>query len=159
MIIGSNRKLVNISSFSLLILDTNINTVSSFKYLEIMLSANFTWVDHIDYISCKINKNLSLLRRIRHLLPHQARLLFYNSLVLPMSPQTDLVWGDKDNASLMKDLQILQNKAAKMILKDLFSHQQLKPSQFLSGRTLNAEDFTIAAFTFTNVSMVSLSIL
>ena len=62
MIIGSNRKLVNISSFSLLILDVNINTVSSFKYLGIMLSANFTWVDHIDCISCKINKNLSLLR-------------------------------------------------------------------------------------------------
>ena len=42
--------------------------------------------------------------------------LFYNSLVLPIFDYADLVWGDKDNVSLMKELQILQNKAAKLIL-------------------------------------------
>ena len=46
----------------------------------------------------------------------KARLLFYNSLVLPIFDYADLVWGDKDNVSLMKELQILQNKAAKLIL-------------------------------------------
>ena len=34
----------------------------------------------------------------------------------PIFDYADLVWGDKDNASLMKELQILQNKAAKLIL-------------------------------------------
>ena len=48
--------------------------------------------------------------------------LFYNSLVLPILDYADLVWGDKDNASLMKELQILQNKAAKLILdRSLYS--------------------------------------
>ena len=116
MIIGSNRKLGNVSSLSLSIFDTDINTVSSFKYLGVMLSTNFTWIDHIEYISSKINKNLGLLRRIKHLLPHQARLLFYNSLVLPIFDYVDLVWGDKDNLVLMGELQVLQNKAAKIIL-------------------------------------------
>ena len=41
---------------------------------------------------------------------------FYNSLVLPIFDYADLVWGDKDNISLMNELQILQNKAAKLIL-------------------------------------------
>jgi len=36
--------------------------------------------------------------------------------VLPIFDYADLVWGDKDNASLMKELQILQNNAAKLIL-------------------------------------------
>ena len=36
--------------------------------------------------------------------------------MLPILDYADLVWGDKDNASLMKELQILQNKAAKLIL-------------------------------------------
>ena len=76
-----------------------------------MLSSTLTWSDHVEYISSKINKNLGLLRRIKFYLPYDARLLFYNSLVLP-----DLVWGDKDNVSLMNELQILQNKAAKLIL-------------------------------------------
>ena len=76
-----------------------------------MLSSTLTWSDHVEYISSKINKNLGLLRRIKFYLPYDARLLFYNGLVLP-----DLVWGDKDNVSLMNELQILQNKAAKLIL-------------------------------------------
>lgn len=42
---------------------------------------------------------------------------FYNSsVVLPIFYYADLVWGDKDNVTLMKELQILQNKAAKLIL-------------------------------------------
>ena len=36
--------------------------------------------------------------------------VFYNSLVLPIFDYADLVWGDKDNVSLMKALQILQKK-------------------------------------------------
>ena len=40
----------------------------------------------------------------------------YDVLVLPIFGYADFVWGDKDNASLMKELQILQNKAAKLIL-------------------------------------------
>lgn len=116
MLIGSNRKLGDISSFSLSIFDTDINTVSNFKYLGIMLSTHFTWTSHIEYISSKINKNLGLLRRIKHLLPKQARLLFYNSLVLPIFDYADVIWGDKDNVVLMNELQVLQNKAAKIIL-------------------------------------------
>ena len=76
MIIGSNRKLVGISSFTLSIFDTDINSVTSFKYLGVMLSSTFTWSDHIEYISCKFNKNLGLLHRIEYYLPYNARLLF-----------------------------------------------------------------------------------
>ena len=116
MIIGSKRKLVGISSLLLSIFDTDINSVTSFKYLGVMLSSTFTWSDHVEYISSKVNKNLGLLRRIKYYLPYDARLLFYNSLVLPIFDYADLVWGDKDKISLMNELQILQNKAAKLIL-------------------------------------------
>ena len=44
------------------------------------------------------------------------RLLFYNSLVMPLFDYADLVWGDKHNLNLMTSLQVLQNKAAKIIL-------------------------------------------
>ena len=49
-------------------------------------------------------------------MPHEAHLLFYNSFVLPIFDYADLAWGDKDNAVLMGEVQILQNKAAKIIL-------------------------------------------
>ena len=51
MIIGSNRKLVGISSSSLSIFDTDINSVTSFEYLGVMLSSTFAWSDHVEYIS------------------------------------------------------------------------------------------------------------
>ena len=62
------------------------------------------------------NQRLGLLNRIKHLLPFSARLLFYNSLVMPLFDYADLVWGDKHNVTLMTSLQVLQNKAAKIIL-------------------------------------------
>ena len=104
MIIGISRKIIGIPSLSLHILESYTDSVSSFKYLGIMLSSDFTWADHVEYISAKINKNLSLLRRIKYYLPLQARLLFYNSLVLPILDYADIVWGDKNNATLMKEL-------------------------------------------------------
>jgi hypothetical protein len=45
-----------------------------------------------------------------------ARILFYNSLVLPIFDYADVIWGDKNNTVLMNNLQILQNKAAKIVL-------------------------------------------
>ena len=85
-------------------------------YLGIMLASDFTWSDHVEYVISKVNQRLALLRRIKHLLPFTSRLLFYKSLVLPVFDYDDLVRGDKNNVTLMNDLQVLQNKAAKTIL-------------------------------------------
>ena len=53
-----------------------------------------TQSDHAEYVISKVNQRLGLLRRVKHLLPFTARLLFYNSLVLPIFDYGDLVWGD-----------------------------------------------------------------
>ena len=117
MLIGSSRKLANIPSLSLSIFDSNVDSIDSFKYLGIILSSDFIWSEHVDHVITKVNQRLGLLRRVRrHLLPFQARLLFYNSLILPIFDYADIVWGDKNNIGIMNNLQILQNKAAKIIL-------------------------------------------
>ena len=82
----------------------------------------FRWSDHIESISSTINQRLGLLFRIKHLLPRSSRLLYYNSLILPIFDYADIIWGDKNNKVLMNSLQILQNKAANIILdKSLLS--------------------------------------
>ena len=120
MVIGSNRKLSNTSSVTVHVNGNTIaENVEHFSYLGVTLSTTMTWNEHVTDLSSKVNKRLGLLKRIRHLLPHNAinaRLLFYNCLVLPLFDYGDLVWGDKDNIVLMESLQILQNKAAKIIL-------------------------------------------
>ena len=61
----------------------------------------------------------SFTRRIKHLLPFTARQLFYSSLVLPVYHFADLVWDDKNNVTLMNDLQVLQDKFPKINLNRL----------------------------------------
>ena len=55
----------------------------------------------------KISQRLGLLKRIKHLLPFSACLVFYNSLVMPLFDYADLIWGDKHNVTLMTSLQVL----------------------------------------------------
>ena len=40
----------------------------------------------------------------------------YDSMMVPLFDYADIVWGDRDNKLFMKSLQILQNKAANVIL-------------------------------------------
>ena len=101
---------------SLSIFDCDLDSVNKLKYSGIMLASEFTWSDHVEYVISKVNQRLGLLRKIKPFLPFIARLLFYNSLVLPVFDYGDLLWGDKSNVTLMKDLQVLQNRAAKIIL-------------------------------------------
>ena len=40
----------------------NLDEVSSFKYLGIVINNRLTWQDHVDQMSSKINKKLGLLK-------------------------------------------------------------------------------------------------
>ena len=64
----------------------------------------------------KINQKIGLISRIRNLLPLQARGALYNALILPLFDYGDVIWGNKNNDTIMSELQILQNKAAKVML-------------------------------------------
>ena len=75
-----------------------------------------SWGDHVEALSTKIDQRLGLLKRIRHLLPLETRTTLYNNLVCPLFDYANAIWGDKGNATLMGELQLLQNKAAKTIL-------------------------------------------
>ena len=64
----------------------------------------------------KVNQRIGLLNRIKPLLPLDARVALYNALIRPLFDFADTILGDRDNITLMHDLQVLQNKAAKVIL-------------------------------------------
>ena len=116
VLFGSTHKLKSFQNFSLCINEYNLERTDSFKYLGVTISQNMTWQDHISSIVNKVNQRLGVLRRVKQMLPLQSRLTLYNSLVLPLFDYGDIVSGDKNNSTLMENLQILQNKAAKIIL-------------------------------------------
>jgi hypothetical protein len=128
MVIGSGRKFRNLISASVKVYDEEIETVQQYTHLGVIFTSNMmyiymytftsnmTWTAHVEHLCAKVNKCLGLLKRIKPLLSHYARVLYYNSLVQPLLDYGDLVWGDKNNCTLMQNLQILQTKAAKVIL-------------------------------------------
>ena len=70
----------------------------------------------MESIRKRVAQRLGLLQRIKHLLPQYSRELLVNSLILPLLDYADIVWGDKNNKTLMDNLQVFHNKAAKFVL-------------------------------------------
>ena len=52
-------------------------------------------------------KSVGLLRRIESCLPLKARLMFFNSYILPVFDNADIIRRDKGNMALMEQLQVL----------------------------------------------------
>ena len=94
MIIGSSQRLNKIDSISFKVDNMDLDEVSSFKYLGIVINNRLTWQDHVVKMFSKIDKKLGLLKRIRYCLPLDTRLLFFNSYVLPLFDYADIVWGE-----------------------------------------------------------------
>ena len=93
-----------------------IENAESFNYLGVIVKQNMCWADHVDSLCTKVAQRIGTINRVRKLLPLNARLTLYNSLVSPLFSYADFVWGDKNNAYLMSQLRVLQNKAAKIVL-------------------------------------------
>ena len=116
MLIGSIARLSKVDSIVISTDSKPLEEVQSLSYLGIVINKNLTWDDHLVHTRNKINKKLGLLRRIKPYLPLSARITFFNSFILPLFDYGDIIWGDRGNASLMAELQVLQNKAACIIL-------------------------------------------
>ena len=67
--------------FKLVVNDYEIRRVRKAKYLGLIVDENLTWEEHIDYICGKIKRGVSVLKQIRHLIPKDALLLLYKTLV------------------------------------------------------------------------------
>ena len=123
LLIGRSSRLNKLESIHISTDDIPLDKVDSYTYLGIVIKNQFTWNYHIDHICGKISKKLGLLRRIKFCLPFNARITFLNSLNMqvPLFDYGDIIWGDRGNSSLMSDLQLLQNQAARLIV-DLPAH-------------------------------------
>lgn len=116
LLFGSSSRLKAFADISIYINEHQLARERTFKYLGITFAENLSWSDHLDKILTKVNQRIGLLRRVKAFIPTKARLTVYNALILPLFDYADIIWGDKNNSSLMDQLQILQNKAAKTIL-------------------------------------------
>ena len=67
-------------------------------------------------VCIKVSQRIGIIKCVKNLISCHARVTLYNSLVSLLFSYADFARGDKNNACLMNQLQVLQNIAAKIIL-------------------------------------------
>lgn len=97
-----------------------IDEVTSIRFLGVILSHNLSWKDHIDNISTKITKVVSILSRLKYTIPEHSMLNIYNALIVPHLSYSIESWGDAPH-KLTKRIITLQKKAVRAVTKSKFN--------------------------------------
>ena len=63
MLLGTRQRLALFVNLNLLLYSQQIDRVTVFKYLGVMLDEQLVWKDHIDYVARKVSQRIGLLRR------------------------------------------------------------------------------------------------
>ena len=93
-----------------------INEVTETKFLGVMLDNTLSWNAHINYISKKVSKSVSILKMLKYTFPSNVLKSLYQSLVYPYYNYCNLVWGSAASVHLVP-LVNLQKKAIRIICK------------------------------------------
>ena len=103
--------------------NNNIERVTQFNFLGVILHSYMTWKKHINYISMKIARSIGILYRLRNVSPESVSITIYNTLILPHFYYCLLLWWPvgKENHSL----HLLQKKTLRIITNsDYLAHTE-----------------------------------
>ena len=114
MLLSSNRR-KSLSPLNVQLDDVCIEQVCTHKFLGVMVNQSLSLSNHIDLVSSRASKGLSLLRKIAWFLLKHVLCCFYNSYILSHLTYADAVWGSCTRAE-SDWLECLQNYAARIIL-------------------------------------------
>ena len=103
--------------------DTNIEQVTQFNFLGLILNSRLNWSSHVDHISKKISKVIGVMYRLKKLYPQPILLLLYNTLILPHFTYCMLVWGSKIVEG--HALHLLQKRSLRIVVNtDYVAHSE-----------------------------------
>ena len=63
--------------------NVNIERVSQFNFLDVILASSLKWDKHVAHVSLKISRVIGVLYRLKFIFPREVLLTLYNSLILP----------------------------------------------------------------------------
>ena len=91
MVIGGRNKLSQFNDIALIANNDQLENVTKFKYLGVIINQHLTWHDHIEQLQSKIAKRIGVLKRIKHLLPVYARRIYESTMVIPILEYASIV--------------------------------------------------------------------
>ena len=97
--------------------DSDLSSVTTYKYLGINLSADLSWTDHITKLANEASRTLGYLRRNLRLAPSSVKLLTYCTFLRPKLEYACAIW-DPYQSNHINLLESIQNRAARFIFSD-----------------------------------------
>ena len=73
--------------------EIELDPVSNFNYLGIIINENVKWKNHLNKIACNISKKVGIIFKLSHFISCYILLSIYNSLILPHITYGILAWG------------------------------------------------------------------
>ncbi len=116
MFFGTSQKLAQARPPLVHLDNTEIESVSSYKYLGLVLDPKLKFDAHVDYLSKKVWPKISTLRRIRQYVTTPTSLYLYQSLIEPCFTFNDYIY-DPMSEHDQNRLQVLQNQSLRICLK------------------------------------------
>ena len=110
MLFHHRQRNISNMKLNLCINDTEIEQVTEFNFLGIMLDECLTWNSHIQRIASKISVVNGILYRLKKFLPGEVLKIIYNALIQPHLNYGILLWGNN-----VKRIHKLQKLAVRSI--------------------------------------------
>jgi len=116
MFIGTSQRLANLQDVDLNvhIKGVRIQRANHCKHLGVEIDDKLVWTEQVDKVRKKVLTGLYFLKKAANFIPKQYQSMLYNSIVAPYFDYCNVIWG-RCNKTLSSKLQVLQNRAAKII--------------------------------------------
>ena len=109
MLFGNAKKLKALPEVDITVNETQLQMVSSYKYLGVMLDGQLNYAKHINKLILSGSLKLKQFRKMRSFLTTKAATLVYKNMLLPVIEYGD-IFLSASTCENRKKLQILQNK-------------------------------------------------
>ena len=94
--------------------ETQINEVTSHKYLCVIFSNDCSWHNHIEHIKIKAWNRINVIRKLKFKLDRRCLQTIYFSFIRPLLEYADVVWNNCAQYD-SNELEKIQNEAARIV--------------------------------------------
>ena len=92
--------------------NVQVEKVAHQKHLGIILDEKLNFKKHIDSIISKVNKGISVIKKLKYTLPRKSLIVIYKSFIRPLIDYGDIIYDQPQNEAFCEKLETLQYQAA-----------------------------------------------
>ena len=82
------------------------------KHLDLILDEKLNFKQHVDSAISKVNKGISVIKKLRHTLPRKSLITIYKVFLRPLIDYGDIIYDQPNNDSFCEKLESIQYKVA-----------------------------------------------